>query len=177
MKTQKDLFAALDALGIAYETVEHPPMFTVEDGLAIRDTIPGLDCKNLFLKDKKGQLWLIVLPADKRARLSEIEKTIGAARLSFGKPELLFEVLGVPAGSVTPFALINDTKLRLTVVLDSDMMAHDRVNFHPLRNTASTCLKASDLLIFIKSLGYSPLCVNCGTWIDRSDSEIKAETI
>ena len=177
MTTQEDLFAALDALGIAHETVSHPPMFTVEDGLHLRDMIPGLDCKNLFLKDKKGKLWLIVLPADKRAQLSQLEKAIGSARLSFGNPDLLMEVLGVPAGSVTPFALMNDTSRRLTVVLDKDMMAQEKVNVHPLRNDASTCLKSADLLKFIKSLGYSPLIADCGEWLDRSGSKNRQETI
>lgn len=166
--TEKELFAKLDALGIAHSTVEHPAMFTVEDGRDWHDKIPGMHCKNLFLKDKKGKLWLVVMPADKRANLNRLEKTIGSARLSFGKSGLLFEILGITPGAVTPFALMNDRDRKVTVVLDKDMMEAQTVNYHPLRNTASTTLKASDLLRFIKSLSYDPFLADCGEWNDPS---------
>lgn len=165
MITEQTLFAYLDSLGITHQTVEHPPLFTVQDGLTIRHTIPGLDCENLFLKDKKDKLWLVVMPGDKRAHLSALERAIGAARLSFGKPELLQQVLKLSPGSVTPFALMNDTERRLTVVLDKHMMEAELVNFHPLRNTASTALKSIDLLKFIKSLSYDPVIADCGQWV------------
>lgn len=167
--TEKELFAKLDALGIAHSTVEHPPMFTVEDGRDWHDKIPGMHCKNLFLKDKKDKLWLVVMPADKRANLNRLEKTIGAARLSFGKPDLLLEILGITPGAVTPFALLNDLPRRVTVVLDKDMAAAEKVNYHPLRNTASTTLEAKDLIKFIKSLSYNPLIADCGEWIDPAN--------
>lgn len=170
MVSEKDLYAYLARLGIAYETVEHPAMFTVEDGRAIDHLIPGMPCKNLFLKDKKGKLWLVVMPGHKRAQLTPLEKTIGSARLSFGKPDLLQNVMGITPGSVTPFALMNDTARQLTVVLDSDMMNAERVNFHPLRNTASTALQACDLLKFVKSLSYEPLIADCGIWVDPTGS-------
>src|ERR1700722_358631 len=93
--TPQQLFAFFDQLGIEHSTIEHPPIFTVEDGRAWHDKIPGRHGKNLFLKDKKGKIWLVVMPADKRADLARLEKTIDAARLSFGKPELLLEVLGL----------------------------------------------------------------------------------
>ncbi|MDX9690508.1 MAG: prolyl-tRNA synthetase associated domain-containing protein [Proteobacteria bacterium] len=163
--TEADLFALFEQLGIKTETVEHPPLFTVEDGLGVRDSIPGMDCKNLFLKDKKGKIWLVVMPGDKRAQLSKLEKDIGAARLSFGKPELLMEILGVTPGTVTPFALMNDKGHNINVVLDSDMMAEETINFHPLRNTASTALKSADLMRFINHLGYTPALANCGIWL------------
>ncbi len=165
---ERAFFALLDELGIVHSTVEHRPLFTVEEGRDLHDTIPGMHCKNLFLKDKKGKLWLVVMPGDKRAQLTQLEKTIGAARLSFGKPELLKEIMGIEPGSVTPFALINDHSRRLTVVLDKDMMAAPLLNFHPLRNNASTTLSANDLLRFIKHLSYSPLIADCGLW--SSDS-------
>ena len=166
MITEKDLSAYLDNLAIRHQTIEHPPMFTVEDGLSWHDKIPGLSCKNLFLKDKKDRLWLVVMPAMKRANLNRLEKVIGCARLSFGKPELLEEVLNIKPGSVTPFALMNATDKRLTVVLDEHMMQAQMVNFHPLRNTASTSLTSADLLKFIRSLGFSPLIEDCGLWIE-----------
>lgn len=162
--SEHDLFALLDKLGVVHSTIEHRPLFTVEDGRDLHHKIPGMHCKNLFLKDKKDKLWLVVMPGDKRAHLTRLEKVIGAARLSFGKPELLKEIMGIEPGSVTPFALINDHSRRVTVVLDKDMMAAPLVNFHPLRNTASTTLSAADLLKFIKHLAYSPLPADCGPW-------------
>jgi len=162
----RKLFALFDSLGISHSTVEHRPLFTVEDGRDLHHTIAGLHCKNLFMKDKKGKLWLIVMPGDKRAQITQLEKTIGSARLSFGKPDLLMEVLGIAPGSVTPFALINDTARRVTVVLDTDMMKADLVNFHPLRNNASTTLSAADLLKFIKALSYTPVLADCGPWVN-----------
>lgn len=168
--TQADLFAFFDKLGIIHNTVEHPPLFTVEEGRNWRDKIPGLHCKNLFMKDKKDKLWLIVMPGDKRAHIAGLGRAIGSARLSFGKPDLLLETLGITPGSVTPFALMNDTQRRVTVVLDNDMMAAPLVNFHPLRNDASTTLSSSDLLRFIKALSYDPLIVNCGEWVEDTNS-------
>ncbi len=96
------LFALFDQLGIAHSTVEHRPLFTVEEGRDLHGAIPGLHCKNLFLKDKKDKIWLIVMPGDKRANLGKLEKRIGAARVSFGKPELLMEVLGMTPGPSRP---------------------------------------------------------------------------
>src|SRR5690349_9978587 len=106
--TPDELFAFLDQLGVAHSTISHPPFFTVEEGRDWHDKIPGRHGKNLFLKDRKDRIWLVVMPADKRADLNRLEKRIGAARLSFGKPDLLAEVLELTPGSVTPFGLIND---------------------------------------------------------------------
>jgi Ala-tRNA(Pro) deacylase len=160
--TPEQLFAFLDRLGIAHETVTHPPIFTVEDGRAWHDKIPGLHCKNLFIKDRKGKIWLVTMPAGKRADISGIEKRVGGARFSFGKPELLMEVLGVTPGSVTPFGLINDAERRVTVILDDELAASESLNIHPLHNAASTVVQTADLIRFIKALGYEPLIVPCG---------------
>jgi Ala-tRNA(Pro) deacylase len=160
--TPEQLFAFFDRLGIAHETITHPPIFTVEEGRDWHDKIPGLHCKNLFIKDKKDKLWLVVMPGDKRANLGNLEKRLGAARFSFGKPELLMEVLGITPGSVTPFALMNDTQKRVTVILDKDLVASELVNFHPLYNAASTTIRSIDLIKFIKTLGYDPLIADCG---------------
>jgi len=158
----EQLFEIFDRLNIQHSTVYHPAIFTVEEGRDWHDKIPGLHCKNLFMKDKKGKIWLAVMPGDKRADLGKLEKRVGAARLSFGKPELLFEVLGVTPGSVTPFAIANDIEKRATVILDSDMLKSDMVNFHPLVNTASTTLRTDDLVKFIKEMGHNPVIVDCG---------------
>ncbi|MDD5585903.1 MAG: prolyl-tRNA synthetase associated domain-containing protein [Alphaproteobacteria bacterium] len=160
--TPEQLFSFFDQLGIAHRTVSHPPLFTVEDGRGWHDKIPGLHCKNLFLKDKKGGVWLVVMPGDKRANLAQLEKRLGAPRFSFGKPELLKEVLGITPGAVTPFALMNDAARRVAVVLDADMMSREIINFHPLRNDASTAIAPADLLLFIKELGYRPVIADCG---------------
>ena len=162
MSVSDPLFACLDELGIAHSTVEHAPVFTVEDGRDWKHEIPGLHCKNLFMKDAKGHIALAVLPGDKRADIKGIEKRAGLARLSFGKPDLLQEILGVEPGSVTPFALINDVGRRVTVILDADMMAADLVNYHPLRNDASTTIRAADLMKFVCALGYEPMVFDCG---------------
>jgi len=158
--SEQELFALLDQLGIAHETTEHPPIFTAEEGHALAARIPGRACKNLFLKDKKGVLWLVVLPADKKADLNTLEKKLHSARLSFGNPTLLGEVLGITPGSVTPFALINDNERRVTPVLDAEMMQAGLVNYHPLRNDASTTLQADDLLKFIAFFGYKPVILD-----------------
>ncbi len=165
-EAEKKLFAKFDALDIQHETIEHEPIMTVDDGKDFWHKIPGMNCKNLFMKDKKGQIWLIVMPGGKRAHINQLQKVIGAARMSFGKPELLLETLGIKPGSVTPFALINDISRHVKVVLDEDMLESDMVNYHPLRNTASTAIKSTDLLKFVRGLSYAPQIVNCGDWVE-----------
>ena len=158
----EDLFAYLDRLGIEHTTMTHPPIFTVEEGRAWHDTIPGLHCKNLFLKDRRDKIWLAVMPGEKRADLNRLEKRVHAARLSFGKPDLLLEVLGLTPGSVTPFGLINDRARLVTVVVDEDVLKSEWVNFHPLHNAASTTLRSADLVRFMRALEYDPVFADCG---------------
>jgi Ala-tRNA(Pro) deacylase len=155
--TFADLFGMFDRLGIEHSTVEHPPFFTVEEGRPWHSKIPGLHCKSLFIKDRKGGIWLVVMPADKRANLGRLEKVLGAPRFSFARPKVLQQVLALTPGSVTPFGLINDTQRRVTVILDEEMLDSEWVNFHPLHNAASTTLRSSDLLRFTCALGYQPI--------------------
>ena len=157
--TREQLFARLTALGIETKTREHAAVFTVEEARSLRGEIPGGHCKNLFLKDDKGNLWLIVCLEDARIDLKTLPALIGSRRLSFGKPDLLMEVLGVEPGSVTPFALINDTQTRVNVVLEAAMMAGDLVSYHPLQNTATTTIRPQDLVTFITSCGHDPRIV------------------
>lgn len=159
--SQEELFACLDRLGIARRTTAHPPVFRYEDGGVVEKLVPGLHCKNLFLKDAKGKLWLVVMPAALRADLKFLHLAIGSARLSFGKPELLDEVMGIAPGSVTPFALLNDSNRRISIVLDRRMMQAEIVNFHPLRNDQSTTITPVDLQKFLSALGYMPLIADC----------------
>jgi Ala-tRNA(Pro) deacylase len=157
--TRQDLLARLEALGIATTTRDHAPVYTVEEARALRGEIPGGHCKNLFLKDDKGAIWLIVCLEEAEIDLKAAPARIGSRRLSFGKPDLLKEILGVEPGSVTPFGLINDTGKRVNVVLDAAMMAHDLLNYHPLENTATTTIRAADLLAFIRACGHEPRVV------------------
>ena len=150
-----ELFAYLDSLGIAHKTVTHPPAFRVEEARAFRGEIAGGHTKNLFLRDKKGTSFLIVAPEDAAIELKSLHRLLGASgRFSFGAAELLREQLGVAPGSVTPFAAINDKALRVTVVLDAVMMAHEFLNFHPLVNTGTTTVSREGLLKFLEATGH-----------------------
>ncbi len=154
--TRADLLARLKALGLAAATVDHPPLFTVEESRRLRGQIPGTHTKNLFLKCKKGSLWLVVALEDAGIDLKRLHQTLGSGRLSFGSAALLQSVLGVPPGSVTPFAMINDAERRVTIVLDAELMRHDCLNFHPLENTATTSIARDDLLTFLRACGHEP---------------------
>jgi Ala-tRNA(Pro) deacylase len=154
--SRAQLFACLDAMGVAHRTVEHAPVFTVAEGEAIKADLPGGHTKNLFLKDKKGALILISALQSTQIALNQLHKAIGCARLSFGSAELLEETLGVTPGSVTAFAIINDPEHRVRFILDKALMAHDIVNFHPLKNDATTAVTSADLLRFVRALGRAP---------------------
>ncbi|MGA2044308.1 MAG: YbaK/EbsC family protein [Roseiarcus sp.] len=158
--TPEDLFAFLAGLAIPAETVEHPAVFTVEESTALRGDLPGGHTKNLFVRDKKSRLFLLVLGAAASVDLKRVHEKIGGqGRVSFGSAELLEQVWGVRPGSVTPFGAINDRDLRVTVVLDAAMMAHERLNFHPLVNTRTTGLASADLVRFLRATGHEPLIV------------------
>jgi Ala-tRNA(Pro) deacylase len=154
--TRDDLFARLDALGIRSITVEHPPLFTVEQSRELRGDIPGAHTKNLFLKCKKGTVWLLVAVESTPVNLKTLHQRFGCGRLSFGSADLMREVLGVEPGSVTPFSVINDTKGNVTVVLDEALFAYDRLNFHPLVNTATTGISKDGLLRFLQDCQHQP---------------------
>lgn len=159
--TSEELLVRLDALGIVATTHSHPPLYTVEDSKALRGSLPGGHCKNLFLKDKKGQVWLVVADEDREIDLKRLRRQIGAGgTLSFGKPELLEELLGVKPGSVTPFGLINDTGRQVRVILDKHMLEHEVVNYHPLTNDATTTIASADLLRFIEACGHEARIVD-----------------
>jgi len=153
--TPDQLFARLDSLGIAHKTYTHPPVFTVAEAVALRGQLPGGHCKSLFLKDKKGGLWLVVALEERRIDLKRLADALGAPRFSFGNAELLYEVLGVRPGSVTPFALVNDREHRVTVVLDRGMLDHDPLNYHPLENDRTTAIAPADLVRFIAACGHA----------------------
>ena len=157
--TRAELFALFDRIGIRTTTFDHESVFTVEQAKKVHDDVPGGHCKNLFCKDEKGVLWLIVALEDATIDLKAAKDKIGSRRLTFGKPELLMEILGIEPGSVTPFSLINDTTVKTNVILDAAMMQLDQLNFHPLKNDATTTISSADLLTFINACGHAPRIV------------------
>jgi Ala-tRNA(Pro) deacylase len=159
-KTRANLFAFLDEAGITHHTLEHEPVFRVDDGPGIKDALPGGHTKNLFLKDAKGQLWLISALSETKIDLKSLPDRIGSARLSFGSEERLYDNLGVRPGSVTAFALINDPDQRVKFVADAALMASDPINFHPLSNDATTAISQADFVKFLAALGRKAIVVN-----------------
>ena len=157
-KTEAELNAFLADLGIAVSTVRHPPLYTVADSQALRGEIPGGHTKNLFLKDKKDNYFLVTVGEEAVVDLKQIHHLIGASsRVSFGKPEMLMELLGVSPGAVTVFGLINDESAKVKVVLDQELMDHAVINGHPLTNEATTSIAAMDLIKFVEATGHDPV--------------------
>lgn len=154
--SRDDLMQFFENHQIRVTTIDHQPVFTVAESGDLHDRIPGGHTKNLFVKDKKGRLFLIVALHDATVDLKKIHQIIGAqGRVSFGKADLLMEVLGVTPGSVTPFTLINDRDAqRVTPIFDAAMMEHETLNYHPLSNDATTSIAKDDLLKFAKACGH-----------------------
>ncbi len=160
MKTRPDLIAFFDAHGIDHATADHEAVFRVGEGEEIKHGIPGAHTKNLFLKDAKGRLWLISAQDTTVIDLKRLHSVIGSARLSFGSAELMADALGVTPGSVTAFAMINDSDRRVTFILDRALAEARQVNFHPLTNTATTTVSQAGLRKFFAALGVAPLVVD-----------------
>ena len=154
------LYARLTALGIAWTTQAHAPVFTVEEAQQLRGSLPGGHTKNLFLKDRNGGFWLVVAREDLAVDLNALSKQLASPRFSFGAPETMVATLGVAPGAVTPFSLLNAVPGSLRVVFDAGLMAFDMLNFHPLRNDRTTAIAAHDLLAFARGLGHEPLVTN-----------------
>lgn len=152
LATPADLYAFLDAHGIAHRTLEHPAVFRVDEGHEIKAALPGGHTKNLFLKDAKDQIWLVCALGETKIDLKRLPAAIGAARLSFGSEALLHQTLGVRPGSVTLFALVNDRARKVKLVLDAALLQAEPVNFHPLTNTATTAVSQDGLRRFLKAL-------------------------
>lgn len=157
--TPEKLLAWLDALGIATRTVEHPAVYTVEQAQQHRLDLQGGFSKNLFVRNKKGRMWLLVLEESRQVRLGELAKALGAGRFSFASAERLGRWLGVEPGSVTPFGLVNDPDGEVTVVVDAGLVALGTLHFHPLVNTMTTAIAAADLLRFLEASGHPPQVV------------------
>jgi Ala-tRNA(Pro) deacylase len=161
--TPDTLFAALASMGIEQETISHPPLFTVEQSKQLRGAIPGAHTKNLFLKDKKGKLFLVTAVESTAIDLKRLHEIIGGSgRLSFGSADQLLAHLGVTPGSVTAFAVINDTAGAVTMILDERLEACGRINCHPLVNTMTTGVSYADLLAFLAATGHAPQVLRVG---------------
>ena len=158
--TPDDLFRFLDTLGIAHNTVHHAPVFTVDEARAVRGDLAGGHSKSLFLRNKKGRMWLVVTKEDRAIDLKDLGARLGAGRFSFGSPERLMRVLGVIPGAVTPFAVLNDTDGAVQVVLDRGLMDMDPLNFHPLDNAMTTAVRSQDLLRFLEATGHEPQMID-----------------
>ena len=158
--TRAALFDVLDRLSIAHETLEHPAVFTVDEGADIKGKLPGGHTKNLFLKDKAGRLFLICALGSTQISVNKLHPVLGCKRLSFGKPDLLLESLGVTPGSVTVFSVLNDKAGQVTLVLDKALFDDPLVNFHPLINTATTTIASARLVDFAKETGHAPVLID-----------------
>jgi Ala-tRNA(Pro) deacylase len=154
--TPDDLFARLDALGVAYTLYPHPAVHTVAESSAVTAHIPGLHCRNLFLRDKRGAQLLLTVGNATRVDLKRLAAHLGTGRLSFGSPERLMEALGTTPGSVSPFAVLHDAARAVTPLLDAAMLGAYRVAVHPLVNTATITLAPQDLVRFIEACHSPP---------------------
>ncbi|MGE0651933.1 MAG: prolyl-tRNA synthetase associated domain-containing protein [Alphaproteobacteria bacterium] len=160
MLDPQQLFSRLAELGLAQRSVEHPPVFTVEEAKALRGNLPGHHVKNLFLRNRKEEMWLVVALEDRAIDLKRLGEVLGAGRLSFGSADRLRRILGVEPGSVTPLALINDGAHQVRLALDRGLMEGGPVNVHPLVNTMTTAMAPADLLRFFAATGHAP------QWLD-----------
>src|SRR5436190_6782943 len=156
LMTPEELYTRFDELGIAHRTYCHPPVFTVTEAAALRGSLPGGHCKSLFLKDKKGGFWLVVMLEERRTNLKKLAARLTAPRFSLGGADDLHRLLGLRPGSVTPFALLNDVRHLVTPVLDAAMLEYDPLNYHPMVNDRTTAISAADLLRVIDASGHVP---------------------
>ncbi len=154
------LLEFLDRLEIAHHTLDHPPIYTVAEAKTIRGKLPGSHSKNLFLRNKKGRMWLVTCEENRHIDLKQLAKRLNANRFSFASPERLMIYLGVEPGAVTPFALINDETQAVRFVIDRALLGVQPSNFHPLVNTKTTTIVANDLLTFVRACGHEPAIID-----------------
>lgn len=155
-ENEQKVYEVLENLGISYDRHEHPPVFTVEEAERHWQNITGAHCKNLFLRNKKGNHhYLVVLEASKQVDLETLTKKLGEDRLSFSSAERLMCYLGLETGAVSPFGLINDDQKEVQVIIDSDLKKAHRLNFHPNVNTATVGIGFADFERFLAWSGHS----------------------
>ncbi|MGO1119484.1 prolyl-tRNA synthetase associated domain-containing protein [Rhodovibrionaceae bacterium A322] len=158
--TPKALLDKLSSLGLDHKTISHEAVFTVEEAKSLRGSLPGGHTKNLFLRNKKGAMWLVTCLEDRQVDLKQLGKQLEAGRFSFGSAERLMKHLGVIPGAVTPFSVINDKDGQVTMVLDKGLFEHDPLNFHPLDNRQTTAISADHLLTFLEAVDHAPLILD-----------------
>jgi len=156
------LLARLAELGIAVSSFSHPPVFTVAEAKALRGELRGGHIKNLFLRNKKGVMWLVTCLEDRDIDLKALGRALGAGRFSFASAARLMTYLGVQPGAVTPFAVINDTEGKVQVVLDEGLLDCDPVNAHPLVNDRTVAVSPGDLVRFLEAVGHPPRILDLG---------------
>lgn len=161
--TPEPLNGIFKSLGIESRTWAHPPVFRVGEDDGFKHHIPGGHTKNLFLKDKKEQLWLITALHDTKIDLKSLPGLIGCDRVSFGSPERLLGALNVTPGSVTPLALYHNLTRNVRPVLDARMMAGEYMACHPFINDKTTVIASQDLVKFLKNMSYNPLIIDFQT--------------
>ncbi len=158
-----ELLRHLTRLGIEHCTVEHPPLFTVEQSKALRGDLPGGHTKNLFLRNKKGRMWLVTCQEDRSVDLKRLAEHLGAGRFSFASPERLMEYLGITPGAVSPLALANDQDRVVQFAMDSRLLEYSRLNLHPLSNAMTTSIAPRDLTRFLAELGHHTQLIDFAT--------------
>jgi Ala-tRNA(Pro) deacylase len=152
--TSDELLHLLDKEGIDHHTVEHAPMWTVEDAKALRAPSGFGHTKNLFVRNKKGQMWLLTLHEDRKVDLKAVAKLVGTNRFSFASPERLMRYLGVIPGAVSAFSILNDVHRRVEFFIDEALMRDPALHLHPLVNTRTTTIDRIVLLNFLERKGY-----------------------
>lgn len=158
--TPEELLLYISDLGIETSTMTHPAVYTVEEAKTHRQGLIGAHSKNLFLRDKKGKMFLLTALEDRAIDLKSMRDVLGVRSLSFGSAERLQKYLGVTPGSVTPFGVINDIGGDVTMVLDQGLMNYETLNFHPLINTQTTSISPDGLLAFLESTNHPPMFID-----------------
>lgn len=158
---EKKVYECLENLNIEYESYQHKAVYTVDDADTLYIDIPGLHCKNLFLRNQKemDKHYLLILEDSKKADLKKVASQIGSTKFTFEKPEALYEVLGLTPGSVSPFGLINNVKKDVIVLLDKTAFTQERICFHPNVNTATVSLRVRDFMDFLEWCGNEVIAV------------------
>lgn len=154
------LLKMLSDMGILYNLYHHRAVFSVGEADDVDADIGGTHTRNLFVRDKKENMFLVTLLAHRKIDLAKLAELIGAGRLSFGSPDRLMTYLGVTPGSVTPFSIINDQDRKVSLILDQEMMESDIVNYHPLINTMTVGLSPKDLSIFLERMSHVPQIID-----------------
>lgn len=154
MRGPGELYALLDELGITFEYHEHPPAPTVEEAMKYWAPIQSGHCKNIFLRNHKGDRhYLVILYYNTQMKIRDLEQMLHQGKLTFASDKRLEKYLGVTPGSVSPFGLINDRDHHVHLFIDKTLLEHNKLSFHPNTNTASLIIPREGLFTFLKHTG------------------------